>query len=148
MGDRTNRLNHNESRDIDSKHRQQVSLGPADEATPKVAPNAYVAPCATLAGNVEVWDQSSIWYGCVIRADVRLIRIGARTNIQDRTVITEAHHPLHADHDGSTIVGHNVTVGTVHLHRASHRIASHRIASHRIASHRIAYIRHLHENDC
>jgi gamma-carbonic anhydrase len=40
-----------------------------------------------------------------------LIRIGSWTNIQDRTVITEAFQPLHEDHDGSTIVGHWVTVG-------------------------------------
>lgn len=37
---------------------------------------SYVAPSATLAGNVEVWDYSSVWYGCVIKADVNLVRIG------------------------------------------------------------------------
>lgn len=46
-----------------------------------------------------------------IRADTKLIRIGDSTNIQDNTTITEALGPLHSDHDGSTIVGHNVTVG-------------------------------------
>lgn len=46
-----------------------------------------------------------------VRADTKLVRIGDTTNIQDNTTITEALGPLHADHDGSTIIGHNVTVG-------------------------------------
>ena len=57
-----------------------------------------------------MWDKSSVWYGCVVKADVNLIRIGYCTNIQDRTVITEAQESLGSDHDGSTVIGHHVTV--------------------------------------
>jgi len=100
-------------KDLYNKHQTLVSFeyGFWDKFKPFVLPNVFVAPCATIAGNVEVYDSSSIWYGVVIRGDTRLVRIGSTTNIQDGTVITEALEPLHSDHDGSTIVGHNVTVG-------------------------------------
>lgn len=92
-------------------HKQLVSLrlyGPSGH--PKLG-NAFVAASATIAGNVEVWDHASVWYGCVIRGDRSLVRIGHHTNIQDSTVVTEALQPLGPDHDGSTIIGHYVTVG-------------------------------------
>jgi carbonic anhydrase/acetyltransferase-like protein (isoleucine patch superfamily) len=47
----------------------------------------------------------------VIKGDVRLVRIGALTNVQDKTIIQEATAPLDGDHDGSTIIGHYVTIG-------------------------------------
>lgn len=93
------------------QHRQLIAFNWVNKMQPKVATDTYVAPSATLSGNVEVWDRSSIWYNVVIRADSNLVRIGSWTNIQDRTVITEAFQPLNEDHDGSTIVGHWVTVG-------------------------------------
>jgi len=71
----------------------------------------FVAPSATITGNVEIYENTCIWYGCVIRGDTKLVRIGSCTNIQDNTVITEALKPLNSDHDGSTIIGHLVTVG-------------------------------------
>jgi carbonic anhydrase/acetyltransferase-like protein (isoleucine patch superfamily) len=54
---------------------------------PRVASNAFVAPNATLIGDIEVGDQASIWYGCMLRADVNSIRIGPRTNLQDGTIV-------------------------------------------------------------
>lgn len=59
---------------------------------------------------VQVWDRASIWYGVVIRGDVNMVRIGHCTNVQDNTVIEESTVPIHADHDGSTIIGHFTTV--------------------------------------
>jgi len=100
------------------KHRMRINLDGRAIATPlkdrlstSVSNLSYVAPSATIAGNVELWDYSSVWYGCVITADVNLIRIGAFTNIQDNTTIHEAQGPLSSVHDGSTVIGHNVTVG-------------------------------------
>jgi len=55
--------------------------------TPKIAPDAFIAPNAVIIGDVEIGSRSSIWFNCVIRADVNYIRIGARTNIQDGTII-------------------------------------------------------------
>jgi len=103
-----------------SKHRQAVSLRNEVDGDKRVgmSNNAWVAPCATLVGQIEVWDFASVWYGCVIKGDVRLVRIGMFTNVQDKTVITEAMSELDDDHDGSTIIGHYVTIGHKCLLRA------------------------------
>ncbi len=74
--------------------------------TPRVHPSAFVAPTATLIGDVEVGPESSIWFGAVLRGDhpAHGIRIGARTSIQDNCV-------LHVSARGATVVGDDVTVG-------------------------------------
>ncbi|MEA3030795.1 MAG: gamma-carbonic anhydrase [Sphingomonadales bacterium] len=54
---------------------------------PRIDPTAFVAPGARLIGDVEIGAEASIWYNCVLRGDMNLIRIGARTNIQDGTII-------------------------------------------------------------
>ncbi len=73
---------------------------------PRVHPTAFVAPTAVLIGDVEVGEDSSIWFGAVLRADHpdHGIRIGARTSIQDNCV-------LHVSARGPTVVGDEVTVG-------------------------------------
>ncbi|SRR5579875_2158813 len=72
---------------------------------PKIHPSAFIAPTAVIIGDVEVGEYSSIWYGCRLRGDVNAIRIGARTNIQDGSV-------LHGSSQGRpVIVGADVTVG-------------------------------------
>lgn len=55
--------------------------------TPKIDPSAFIAPGCRIIGDVEIGAQASIWYNCVLRGDVGRIRIGARTNVQDGTVI-------------------------------------------------------------
>jgi carbonic anhydrase/acetyltransferase-like protein (isoleucine patch superfamily) len=55
--------------------------------TPRIHPTAWIAPTAIVIGDVEIGPETGIWYGCVVRGDVNEIRIGARTNIQDGTVI-------------------------------------------------------------
>lgn len=79
---------------------------PFNGHTPRVHPTAFVAPTATLIGDVEVGPESSIWFGAVLRGDhpAHGIRIGARTSIQDNCV-------LHVSARGATIVGDDVTVG-------------------------------------
>jgi carbonic anhydrase/acetyltransferase-like protein (isoleucine patch superfamily) len=71
---------------------------------PQVHPSAFVAPTAVLIGDVEVGAESSIWFGAVLRGDNGPIRVGARTSIQDNSV-------LHVSEHGTTIVGDDVTVG-------------------------------------
>lgn len=68
---------------------------------------AFIAPNATLIGDVRIGAQASVWYGCVLRADLAPIVIGNGTNIQDLTVI-------HVDWDQPCVIGSAVTVG----HRA------------------------------
>ena len=55
--------------------------------SPRIDPAAFVAPGARLIGDVEIGPEASIWYNCVLRGDMNLIRIGARSNLQDGTVI-------------------------------------------------------------
>lgn len=79
--------------------------------SPRIDPTAFVAPGARLIGDVELGPEASIWYNCVLRGDVNRIRIGARTNIQDGTVLhvdsprpgNEAGHP--------TLIGEEVLIG-------------------------------------
>jgi carbonic anhydrase/acetyltransferase-like protein (isoleucine patch superfamily) len=73
-----------------------------------VHPSVFVAAGAILVGDVEIGEDSSVWYGCVLRGDVHAIRIGARSNVQDLSV-------LHVTQDRfSCEVGDEVTIG----HRA------------------------------
>jgi carbonic anhydrase/acetyltransferase-like protein (isoleucine patch superfamily) len=71
---------------------------------PKIHHTAFVAPTAVLIGDVEVGEESSIWFGAVLRGDNGPIRIGARTSIQDNSVV-------HVSEAGKTLVGDDVTVG-------------------------------------
>ncbi len=73
--------------------------------TPKIHTTAFIAPGAVVIGDVEIGENSSVWFGSVIRGDVNFIRIGARTNIQDLTVI----HVSSKTH--STILEDEITVG-------------------------------------
>jgi gamma-carbonic anhydrase len=72
---------------------------------PRIHPTAWIAPTAVIIGDVEIGPETGIWYGCVVRGDVNEIRIGARTNIQDGTVIHVA-----AEGQG-TYIGDEITVG-------------------------------------
>ena len=75
--------------------------------TPEVHPTAWVAESAELIGRVTLGEQASVWYGVVIRGDNDLIRIGARSNVQDGSVLhTDAGFPLSIGE--GVIVGHKV----------------------------------------
>lgn len=58
-----------------------------DGARPKIHPTAWVAPSAVLIGAVTLEDHASVWFNCTLRADTNSITIGARSNIQDGTII-------------------------------------------------------------
>ena len=55
--------------------------------TPRIDPAAFIAPGARLIGDIEIGPEASVWYNCVLRGDMNRIRIGARSNVQDGTVI-------------------------------------------------------------
>jgi carbonic anhydrase/acetyltransferase-like protein (isoleucine patch superfamily) len=84
------------------------TIRPFGGKAPVVHASAWIAPGATVVGDVEIGEGSSIWFGCVARGDVNAIRVGRRTNVQDLTTIhvTSRTHP--------TSIGDEVTVG----HRA------------------------------
>jgi len=71
---------------------------------PRIGRNVFLAPTATLIGDVEVGDDTSIWFGVVVRADFGPIRIGAGSTIQDNSVV-------HVSSDVPTIIGNSVTLG-------------------------------------
>jgi carbonic anhydrase/acetyltransferase-like protein (isoleucine patch superfamily) len=71
---------------------------------PKIAASAFIAPNAVLIGDVEVGEESSIWFGAVLRGDNGPIRVGARTSVQDNAVV-------HVSERGGTFIGDDVTVG-------------------------------------
>jgi gamma-carbonic anhydrase len=72
---------------------------------PTVDPSAYVDESAQVIGDVQVGPESSIWMNVVVRGDVHRIRIGARTNVQDGTVV----HVMRGTHP--TTIGDEVTIG-------------------------------------
>jgi carbonic anhydrase/acetyltransferase-like protein (isoleucine patch superfamily) len=80
-------------------------IRPFNGKHPVIHETAFIADDASVIGDVEIGEDASVWYGSIIRGDVNYIRIGARTNIQDATVI----HVSSKDH--ATIVEHEVTVG-------------------------------------
>jgi carbonic anhydrase/acetyltransferase-like protein (isoleucine patch superfamily) len=76
-----------------------------DGITPRIAEDAFIAPSAAVIGDVVIGSETGIWFHCLVRGDMNSIRIGARTNIQDGTII-------HVDSgEFSTFIGDDVTVG-------------------------------------
>ena len=72
---------------------------------PRVHGTAYVDDSAQVIGDVEIGEASSIWMNAVLRGDVHRIRIGARSNVQDGTVV----HVMNGTHP--TTIGDDVTIG-------------------------------------
>ena len=91
---------------------QPASVRPWRGVLPTVGERAYVDPAATLIGDVVLGDDVSLWPGVVVRGDVNYIRIGARTNLQDGTVVHVSHDGPHAKLGGfATRIGADVTIG-------------------------------------
>ncbi len=86
------------------QHRPDVSLVAIDGRAPRIASSAFIAPGCRIVGDVEVGEDASIWYNCVVRADVDRIVIGARSNIQDGSIV-------HCDPGHPTIIGEDVLIG-------------------------------------
>lgn len=86
---------------------------------PQIDETAYVAENAVVIGDVTIGANSSVWFGCVLRGDVNHIRIGARTNVQDLSVIhvSSQGHPTILEDE--VTVGHNVTLHACHVETGS-----------------------------
>jgi carbonic anhydrase/acetyltransferase-like protein (isoleucine patch superfamily) len=78
--------------------------------SPRVAATAFVAPGAVLVGDVELADQASVWYGCVLRGDVTSIRLGARSNLQDATIVHGSPGEPPTEIGDDVLVGHGAIV--------------------------------------
>ena len=76
-----------------------------EDISPRIHPDAgWIAPTALLIGDVEVGPEAGIWFGVVARGDIEIIRIGARSNVQENCV-------LHTDKGFPLTIGANVTIG-------------------------------------
>lgn len=74
------------------------------QTAPKISPTVFVAPNATIIGDVTLDSNSSVWFGAVLRGDSDSIRIGSKSNIQDNAVI-------HTDPGFPCIIGENCVIG-------------------------------------
>lgn len=77
---------------------------PYKGAWPQIADTAFVAPGAVVIGNVTIGDEVSIWFNTTVRGDIAPISIGARSNVQDGTLV-------HVNEDAPVVVGEDVTIG-------------------------------------
>ena len=87
-----------------------ATIRPFAGKRPQIAEGVFLAETAAVIGDVEIGELSSIWYGTVLRGDVMPIRIGARTSMQDNTVVH-----VTAGRYGTTIgddctIGHNAII--------------------------------------
>ena len=78
---------------------------------PTLGARAYVDPAATVIGDVVLGDDVSIWPGAVLRGDVNYIRVGARSNIQDGTIVHVTHDGPYSPGGFPTVIGEGVTIG-------------------------------------
>ena len=84
---------------------------PIHGKAPRIHDSAFIAPGCRIIGDVEIGPDASIWYNCVIRGDVNRIVIGARSNVQDGTVI-HCDSPKPARPEGfPTLIGEDVLIG-------------------------------------
>ena len=84
---------------------------------PRIHETAYVTDDAVIVGDVEIGEDVSVWFGSVLRGDVNYIRIGARTNIQDQTIIHVSSKGLPTIIEEEVTVGHRVTLHACHVER-------------------------------
>ena len=89
-----------------------MPLRPYRDILPVVGARAYVDPAATVIGDVVLGEDASLWPGTVVRGDVNFVRIGARTNLQDGSIVHVSHDGPHAKLGGfATVIGADVTIG-------------------------------------
>lgn len=91
--------------------RHDVTIAALGGKAPRIHPTAFIAPGCRILGDVEIGPDASVWYNCVLRGDVNRIVIGARTNIQDGTVIhCDSADPRHPQ-GFPTLIGADALVG-------------------------------------
>lgn len=84
---------------------------------PRIHETAYVSDECVIVGDVQIGEDASVWFGSVLRGDVNYIRIGARTNIQDQTIIHVSSKGLPTIVEEEVTVGHRVTLHACYVER-------------------------------
>lgn len=77
---------------------------------PNIADTAYIADNAAIAGDVEIGDESSVWFGVTMRGDVNDIKVGKRTNIQENTVVHTTYKVSGAYVGDDVTIGHSAVI--------------------------------------
>ena len=91
--------------------RNDITILPFNGIWPRIHDSAFIAPGCRIIGDVEIGAEVSIWYNCVIRGDANRVRIGARTNIQDGSVV-HCDSPKPKRPEGfPTLIGEDVLIG-------------------------------------
>lgn len=94
-----------------TKTRPDTTIRAINGKAPRIHDSAFIAPGCRIIGDVEIGPDASIWYNCVIRGDVTKVVIGARTNVQDGTVI-HCDGPMPGRPEGyPTLIGEDVLIG-------------------------------------
>ena len=84
---------------------------------PRIHETAYFSDECVIVGDVQIGEDASVWFGSVLRGDVNYIRIGARTNIQDQTIIHVSSKGLPTIVEEEVTVGHRVTLHACYVER-------------------------------
>lgn len=92
-------------------------ISPFNHIEPKIHATAFIAANAVVIGDVEIGEDASVWFGSIVRGDVNFIHIGARTNIQDLTMIHVSSKTHSTVLEEEITVGHNVTLHGCHVER-------------------------------
>lgn len=87
------------------------SIRPFLDKHPQLGARVYVDAAASVIGDVVLEDDVSVWPGAVIRGDVNHVRIGARSNLQDGSIVHVSHHSPYNKGGFPTLIGEGVTVG-------------------------------------
>ena len=88
-----------------------MGIRPFQDKAPALGERVYVDPASTVIGDVTLGDDCSLWPGAVVRGDMHRIRVGARTSIQDNSVIHTTHDGPYSPGGYPTSIGNEVTVG-------------------------------------
>jgi len=97
--------------DFELTHRPDISIISIHGKTPQIDDSAFIAPGCRIIGDVRIGPEASIWYNCVIRAEVNYVEIGARSNVQDGSVV-HCDGPMPGRPEGfPAIIGEDVLIG-------------------------------------
>jgi len=88
-----------------------MNIRPYQGILPRLGANTYIDPAAHVIGDVEIGEDASLWPGVVARGDVHFIRIGARTNVQDGSILHVTHAGEYTDDGFPLVIGADVTIG-------------------------------------
>jgi carbonic anhydrase/acetyltransferase-like protein (isoleucine patch superfamily) len=87
-----------------------ATILPVEGKSPRFGNNCFLAPNATVVGDVEMGDHCSIWFNAVVRGDVNSIRLGEKVNIQDGVVIHGTYQKTKVTIGNNVSIGHNAII--------------------------------------